>query len=41
MVVSAATVLSVLIYAGAVWTWRALVPDPTLRRVAQAEAPPA
>jgi hypothetical protein len=26
MVVSAATILSVLIYAGAVWTWRALVP---------------
>jgi hypothetical protein len=29
MVVSAATVLSVLIYAGAVWTWRALVPAPS------------
>lgn len=28
MVVSAATVLAVLIYAGAVWTWRALVPAP-------------
>jgi hypothetical protein len=28
MVVSAATILAVLIYAGAVWAWRALVPDP-------------
>ncbi|HKZ13533.1 MAG TPA: lysylphosphatidylglycerol synthase domain-containing protein [Solirubrobacterales bacterium] len=40
MVVSAATVLSVLIYAGAVWTWRALVPEP-VREIAQADAPPA
>jgi hypothetical protein len=28
MVVSAATILAVLIYAGAVWTWRALAPAP-------------
>jgi len=44
MVVSAATVLSVLIYAGAVWTWRALVPDPERLAVptepTPAEAPP-
>jgi hypothetical protein len=39
MVVSAATVLSVLIYAGAVWTWRALVPV-RVPEVAAAEAPP-
>ncbi len=39
MVVSAATVLAVLIYAGAVWAWRALVPDPAVRRAAL-EAPP-
>ena len=36
MVVSAVTVLSVLVYAGAVWAWRAVVPDPALR-----VAPPA
>jgi hypothetical protein len=40
MVVSAATVISVLLYAGAVWLWRALVSDPTLR-AAPAELPPA
>jgi hypothetical protein len=39
MVVSAATVLAVVAYAGAVWAWRALVPDPTLR-AAELEAPP-
>lgn len=33
MVVSAATILSVLLYAGAVWTWRALIPDPARLRV--------
>jgi hypothetical protein len=31
MVVSAVTVLSVLVYAGAVWAWRAIVPDTALR----------
>jgi hypothetical protein len=39
MVVSAATVLAVLAYAGLVWTWRALITDPA-RRVAVVEAPP-
>jgi hypothetical protein len=28
MVVSAATVLAVLIYAGAVWAWRVRFPEP-------------
>ncbi|MFT3865593.1 MAG: hypothetical protein QM729_15090 [Solirubrobacterales bacterium] len=39
MVVSAATVIAVLIYAGVVWTWRALMPDPALRP-ARLPAPP-
>ncbi len=38
MVVSAATVLAVLVYAGVVWAWRALVPDPALRAL-PVEAP--
>jgi hypothetical protein len=29
VVISAATVVAVLIYAGAVWTWRAMIPTPT------------
>jgi hypothetical protein len=40
MVVSAATILAVLIYAAAVWAWRALVPEPAPPAAAQLEAPP-
>jgi hypothetical protein len=39
MVVSAATVIAVLLYAGCVWAWRAMIPDPALR-VPRLPAPP-
>jgi len=41
MVVSAATVISVVLYAAAVWAWRALVPDPTVPAAPEPQLEPA